>query len=129
MVAMALDPSDQEKVPPDLSARDCYERILSWHETNGEAAARKANLRSDHLATYLAILPELPTVQDATLEDMAFLFREVLVGTFEWSYQIEDDHGIKLAAYAFHAVKDQHGGEMPALEDAAAESPLNRLKQ
>ncbi len=125
---MALEPGDTEKVPPDLTARDCYERIWSWHRTKGDAEASQQGLASDHLALYRSILVELPTETDATLEDRAFLFKEVLNGSFEWSYQIEDDHGIKIAAYAFRGLELQHGGEMPALNDAAAESLLSRLK-
>jgi hypothetical protein len=121
---MALDPSDQEKVPPDLSARDCYERIWGWHRTHGADEAQKVMLAPDHMNLYLAILPELPTVQDALSEDMDFLFKEVLNGSFEWSYQIEDDHGVKMAAYAFHAVDKEHHGDMAALEDSAAASTL-----
>jgi hypothetical protein len=125
---MGLNEGDQDNVPPELIARDCYERIWAWHRTSGEDEAQKQGLAPDHMEKYLAILVELPPDSDATFEDMDFLFREVLNGTFEWSYHQEDSHGIKMAAYAFHAIDKQHQGDMAALEDSAANSTLTRLK-
>lgn len=124
---MGLNLGDQEKVPADLTARDCYERIWEWHRAHGETVVSE-RLDDPALDRYLAILPELPTVQDASNEDLAFLFHEVLTGTFEWSYHEEDSQGIKMAAYAFHAVDNSYDGDLSAVADAASRSELIRLK-
>lgn len=58
---MGLNLGDQEKVPADLTARDCYERIWEWHRAHGETVASE-RLDGPGLDRYLAILPELPTV-------------------------------------------------------------------
>jgi hypothetical protein len=124
---MGLNLEDQEKVPADLTARDSYERIWEWHRAHGETVASE-RLDGPALDRYLAILPELPTVQDASDEDLAFLLHEVLTGTFEWSYHEEDGQGIKIAAYAFHAVDTSYGGDLSAVANAASRSELTRLK-
>jgi len=128
MTGMALNEGDQEKVPPELTATDCYERIWLWHRANGAEKATKRQLSSNNMRQYLALLPELPTDSDAEPEDIDFLFREVLNGTFEWSYHEEDSRGIKMAAYAFHGVEKQHHGDMGQLAYSAARSSLNDLK-
>ena len=124
---MGLNLGDQEKVPDDLTARDCYERIWEWHRAHGETIAPE-RLDGPALDRYLAILPKLPTEQDASEDDLAFLVNEVLTGTFEWSYHEDDGHGIKMAAYAFHAVDKAYGGNIAAVMEAATQSVLTRLK-
>jgi hypothetical protein len=45
----------------------------------------------------------------------------------EQSYHEEDEHGIKLAAYAFHGVEQGRYGDIGALAEVASTSSLNRF--
>jgi hypothetical protein len=125
---MGLADGDLEKVPPELTAHDCYDRIWKWHRTFGEQEARRRELPPDDRDRYLGILAELPTDTDALPEDVDFLFFEVLTGEFEWSYHVEDSDGVKMAAYAEHGAEKNHGNDWAALGKSAKRSALNRLK-
>lgn len=125
---MALSNEDLAKVPPELTVPESYERIRAWHTAHGESELPKYRVSARNRDQYLAILPALPPTADGSLADIAFLFYEVLTGTFEWSYHIEDADGIKMAAYANHGAGQIDGGNMNAIGERAATSDLSRFK-
>lgn len=65
---------------------------------------------------YLLILDILPPVNSDTLEDMDFIFGEVMVGLMEWSYYEKDEKGIKIATYAHFALNKKYNGGFSSKE-------------
>jgi len=132
---MPLEDGDLEKVPSDLTARESYARICAWHRSNGaqqvqerEKEFKNLGLPTNSVTSYLRILAELPTDVEASDADMDFVFDEVVTSTFEWSYHCEDERGIKMAAYAFHAIDKRYEGSLEATAASARESKLAHLK-
>jgi hypothetical protein len=123
---MASDPGDAPTVPPELTVADCYERIVAWHRTTGDRLADE-RLAAEWLPVYRAILAGLPEVGDASPADVAFLFKEVLNGTFEWAYNEKDENGIPMAAYAEHGIGKAGIGDMNAVAELASTSRLASL--
>jgi hypothetical protein len=124
---MALDPADQAKVPAELTVEESYERIRTWHRTTGDRLADE-RLAAEWLLVYRAILAALPDAGDAAPADVAFLFREVLNGTFEWACHDEDENDVPMAAYAEHGIAKAGIGDMNAVSELAGTSSLQQLK-
>jgi len=100
---MGLLPGDLEKVSKDMSVKECYVRIYTWHKKYGKKKIKEKQLQEAHAKRYSKLLDDLPTPQKATESDMNFVFGEVIYGLMEWSYHEEDAFGIKIAAYATFA--------------------------
>jgi len=113
---MGLYKGDLEKVPENLSVRDCYERIYRWHMKYGldevlkpDSIGRRVN--AEDLLAYRDLWGYFhgfnPGV--ASQQDMDLIFMEVITGLLEWSYHREDEFGIKMAAYAQFAINKKYG--------------------
>ena len=106
---MALNPGDLEKVPKEMSVKECYERIYNWHKKYGETRVREKYEHDDaYSQAYLDLLNTLTLPDKATQNDMDFVFGEVISMLMEWSYHEEDEYGIKIAAYAHFALNKQY---------------------
>lgn len=102
---MGLLKGDLEKVPKGLSLERYYSRIFNWHEKNKNGIFVKLSGRKrddPYIRCYLELVGVLPQPKSATLEDIAFVCREVIAGLMEWAYHEEDEDGVKTAAYAHH---------------------------
>jgi len=100
---MGLLKGDLEKVPKNLSLKEYYARISNWHRKNKNSIfARLPNRERDdpYVRYYMKLVEVLPRPRFAVPEDIAFICREVIAGLMEWAYHIEDENGIKTAAYA-----------------------------
>ncbi len=110
---MGISNEDLLKVPKNLSIRDCYERIYDWHKKNGKNfILKRPFLDEKYKNAYLKLIDCLPDPENATISDMNFLFGESIFMLMEWCYHEPDIHGIKLAAYAHHAVSAQFAGNI-----------------
>ncbi len=106
---MGLNQGDLEKVPQGMNVKDCYERIYNWHKKHGKRRVREKYGRDDaYSRAYLDLIDALPPPNRAAQEDMDFVFGEVISMLMEWSYHEEDEHGIKIAAYAHFALNKQY---------------------
>ena len=122
---MALLAGDLEKVPPELTMRECYQRIYEWHKRYGVTQIRTRYARDDaYSRIYAELVKCLPVPPVASDTDMAFVFGEVIYMLMEWAYHEEDDKGIKMAAYAHFAVNNWFGGSLEQLRDQAQKSRL-----
>lgn len=100
---MSLDKGDKEKVPKDLSMKECYARIFEWHSKNSEKIFnRRKNSNGNDIYTtcYQELLKVLPLPEEVSQEDIVFICVEVLSGLMEWAFHEADSFGIKTAAYA-----------------------------
>lgn len=106
---MGLDSEDLKKVPKGISVKECYKRIFDWHKKYGKIRAAKKQLGDEvYVRAYLALVDELPSPSKATQGDMDFVFGQVISMLVEWSYHEQDEHGIKIAAYAHFALDKQY---------------------
>ena len=109
-VRMGLLPGDLEKVPQNLSIRDCYKRIYEWHKKYGrQRLVVKREIKDAYSKAYLALLEKLPHPDEVSESCMNFIFGEVNM-LMEWSYHEQDEHGIKMAAYAHFAISRRYKG-------------------
>lgn len=106
---MGLSQYDLEKVPKDLTVKDCYKRIYQWHKMYGEEKIQHKNVAIDYKNAYLAFLTRIPDPANVSREDMNLVFDEVITMLLEWSYHEPDEYGIKIAAYAHRAIEIQYG--------------------
>ena len=108
---MGFLPGDLEKVPQNFSIRDCYERIYKWHKKYGrQRLVVKRGVKDTYSKGYLALLDKLPNPDEASEPCMHFVFGEVIHMLMEWSYHEQDEHGIKMAAYAHVAINKRYDG-------------------
>jgi hypothetical protein len=122
---MGLLEGDLEKVPKKFSMRDCYSRIFNWHKKNGrEKIKSKYRCQDKYSETYLKLLNALPSPAKASVEDMAFVFHEVICMLMEWAYHEEDEYGIKTAAYAHFALQKFFNNDLRQLQELAKKSKL-----
>jgi len=106
---MGLNPGDLEKIPKEMSAKECYERIYNWHKKHGKRRVKEKYGREDaYSRAYLNLVDALPSPNEATEEDMDFIFGEVISMLMEWSYHEEDEYGIKIGAYAHFALNKKY---------------------
>ena len=106
---MGLDRGDLEKIPEEITVRECYERIYDWHKKYGKGKVKEKYGRDDaYRRTYLRLVNVLPPVDSVSQEDMDFVFGEVISMLMEWSYHEEDEYGIKIAAYAHFALNKRY---------------------
>lgn len=106
---MGLNPGDLEKVPREMSTKECYERIYDWHKKYGKKRVKEKYGRDDaYSRAYLDLIGKLPPPAKATQADMDFIFGEVISMLMEWSYHEEDEHGVKIAAYAHFALNKKY---------------------
>lgn len=106
---MGLNPGDLEKVPKEMSVKECYERIYNWHKKYGKRKVKKRYERDNaYDKAYLGLVDVLPSANKASEEDMNFVFDNVISMLMEWSYHEEDEYGIKIAAYAHFAANKQY---------------------
>jgi hypothetical protein len=96
---------DLEKVPENFEPKDCYEKIYDWYKKSGKKILKDIQEPRKYERTSLKLIKKLPTPGIVTEPDMDFIFREVISGLFEWGYHKKDNAGIKMAAYAHHALK------------------------
>jgi hypothetical protein len=104
---------DRGCMPKDLSPRQYYARIYAWHKTNRNRIFDKlSNRRIDdpYVLCYEELVEVLPRPETATMEDIAFVCREVLSGLMEWAYHERDERGIETAAYAQHILEEFFDG-------------------
>ncbi|MEM1831385.1 MAG: hypothetical protein QXT57_01785 [Thermosphaera sp.] len=102
---MGLTKEDMAKVPKGLSLNEYYARIYNWHMKNKNKIFAKLPDRSKddpYIICYLELMRILPEPNVASLEDIAFVCREVLAGLMEWAYHEIDENGVKIAAYAHY---------------------------
>lgn len=105
---MGLNPGDLEKIPKEMSVKECYERIYNWHKKYGKRRVNEKYGQHDaYSKAYLDLVDALPPPNEATQEDINFVFGEVISMLMEWSYHEEDEYGIKIAAYAHFALNKQ----------------------
>ena len=98
------------RMPRGITVRGCYGRIYAWHTVNGaERIASIPGLDEGYIRDYRRLLRRLPVPELATDADMDFVFVQVIARLMEWSYNIRDGHGIKIAAYAHYAVNLEYG--------------------
>lgn len=122
---MGLNPGDLAKIPTEMAVKECYERIYNWHKQHGESRVKVRYGRDDEYSkTYLDLVKALPVPNKATQEDMDFIFGQVTYMLMEWSYHEEDEHGIKMGAYAQFALdkeysKGFHDAEFRKSRDAS----------
>lgn len=108
---MGLQFGDLEKVPEDFSTEECYKRIWELHKKYGIQRLKVKYQKEDaYSKTYLDLLDNLPSPDKATESDVDFVFGEVIFMLMEWSYHEEDDHGIKMGAYAHFAINKRYAG-------------------
>jgi len=106
---MGLNPGDLEKVPKEMSIKECYGRVYSWHKKYGKTKVEEKYGDNDvNSRAYLDLINMLPSPNEVTQEDMDFVFGEVISKLMEWSYHEEDAYGIKIAAYAHFALNKQY---------------------
>lgn len=111
---MGLLPGDLEKVPQNFSIRDCYKRIYEWHKKYGKqrliVKQGKRGIKDAYSRGYLALLEKLHHPDEISKSCMDFVFNEVICMLMEWSYHQQDEHGIKMAAYAHFAINKRYEG-------------------
>jgi len=123
---VGLLPGDLEKVPENFSMKECYSRIYNWHQKHGRQRLTSKYGREDKYSKkYLELVNALPGPDRATVEDMAFVFGEVIYMLMEWAYHEEDELGIKTAAYAYFALKNFFGDSLQQLQERAKKSNLH----
>jgi hypothetical protein len=123
---VGLLPGDLEKVPENFGMKECYSRIYSWHKEHGRQRLRSKYKREDKYSEkYLKLVNALPSPDRATVEDMAFVFGEVIYMLMEWAYHEEDEFGIKTAAYAHFALNKFFGNRLQQLQEKAKKSSLH----
>ncbi len=106
---MGLSQKDLEKVPKEMSVKECYERIYDWHKRYGKTRIKEKYERDNaYSRAYLDLIDALPSPNEASKEDMAFVFGEVISMLMEWAYHEEDEYGIKMAAYAHFALNKMY---------------------
>ncbi len=106
---MGLNPGDLEKVPKEMSVKECYERVYNWHKKYGRTRVKeKYGCDDAYSRAYLDLMDALPLPNKVTQEDMDFVFGEVISMLMEWSYHEEDEYGIKIAAYAHFSLNKQY---------------------
>ncbi len=83
----------------DPEIRTAYERIYSWHVSEGPQAIWKRD-RSPDFGKYAILLGQLPPPEQASPEDAAFVARQIMRGLMEWSYAERDEFGKTMSDYA-----------------------------
>ena len=122
---MGLLRNDLGKIPENFSMKDCYSRIYEWHKQYGSESIKSKYGRIDkYSTTYLKLLNALPSPNGATIEDMAFIFGQVIYMLMEWAYHEEDEYGIKTAAYAHFALNKFFNNSLRELQENAKKSRL-----
>lgn len=101
-----LEQKEIEKVPESLSPDECYHRIREWLQDNGIFLIKSEKEKSgqEFYKKFLQILPENPRP-----EDRDFVYHAVTAGPLEAFSDTRDDNGIKIAAYAYNALKQKTG--------------------
>lgn len=128
---MGLTKEDREKVPKGLPLKEYYARIYNWHKKNKEKIFIKMSSRprnDPYILCYLELVDALPDAENASIEDIMFVCREVIAGLMEWAYHEVDEFGVKLAAYA-HYILDtfsdgSHGERTLKLSKSSKLYPL-----
>jgi len=118
------------KLPPDITVRECYCRIYTWHTIHGAERIRSVYGREDDYSrAYAKLLQALPLPELATQPDMDFVFGQVIAGLMEWAYRLRDEHGIKTAAYAHYALNTEYnsGWENAELRESIKKSSLHKM--
>jgi len=124
---MALQKGDIEKVPADFTAADCYERIFDWHKKYGKTKIKEVYKRDDEYSeNYQNLVDKIPEPGKANVHDMDYVFTEVIARYMEWAFHIEDEHGVKTAAYAHYAVNKNYEGGYgdPSFKESKDKSSL-----
>jgi len=80
-----------------LSARECYERVHAYLRSPGLGAGRGA----------ARWLPDPARASDA---DIDLVLGDLVHGGLDALFQAPDEHGIRLSAYARHALERRYGG-------------------
>ena len=106
---MVLSQYDLDKIPRDMTLKDCYERIYQWHKKYSEQKIKDKNADTEYKNAYLKFLNKIPDPNNASPENMNLVFDEVITMLLEWSYHEIDDYGIKIGAYAHRALEIQYG--------------------
>lgn len=73
---------------------------------------------------YFDLLDALPSPNKATSGDKNYVFSIVRAGVMEWSFHMEDEYGIKMAAYAQYAIKKQYPDDGKEYEKSIRSSKL-----
>lgn len=106
---MGLSQDDLNKLPIDITPRECYKRIYQWHKMYGTEKIQTKKVSPEYKNAYLQFLDRIPDPTNASKDDMNLVFDEVITMLLEWSYIEIDEYGIKIAAYAHRALKIQYG--------------------
>jgi len=104
---MELVLGDLEKVPSDMTVQECYERIYNWFKKYGEIRIKYKHLSNKYLIASLDLIIALPSPAEATIDDMNFVFGEIIKGLLSKYFDEEDEYGIKIGAYAEFAIGKQ----------------------
>jgi hypothetical protein len=91
------------KILDDFTKKECYERIYKWHKKNGVKGIEEYGGPDRYKRDYLLFLENLMPPNEVTEEKMKSVFGEIRNGIMEWSFQKEDDYGIKMSEYALFA--------------------------
>jgi hypothetical protein len=103
---MGLSIADTSKVPSFFTIEDCYDRIYKWHKTNGkQERINKFGNQNIYIKDYENLVDKMPAISNATDADQDYIFYQMVCGLLEWSYHIEDEFGIKIAAYTHCALE------------------------
>lgn len=106
---MGLYLEDIAKVPTDLTFKQCYQRIYDWHKKIGQKMILSLRDPNDkYYQRYQQLMKLLPSPHKASTEDIAYVFMQVQMSLIEWSFQKEDEYGIKIVAYAYHGLLQQY---------------------
>lgn len=127
---MGLNNGDIEIVPSSMGEKDCYKRIYEWHKNAGKSKLKEMFKSGDEYSnTYLSLLEEIPSPENATTGDMNFIFCQVISSYMEWSYHESDSFGIKNAAYAHYALNKQfpNGFHDENARESMMSSKLNEI--
>ena len=83
---MGLSQFELNKVPRDITVKDCYKGIYTWHKMYGAQKIQYKNVRTEYKNAYLKFLNRIPEPDNALQEDMNLVFDEVITMLLEWSY-------------------------------------------
>jgi len=100
-----LAEEDLAKVPKGLSLREYYAQIYNWYMKNKDKILIKLAHKSKndpYITCYYELMKVIPAPNEATMEDIAVICREVVAGLMEWAYHEEDENGVKMGAYAHY---------------------------
>lgn len=102
---MGLCEGDLEKVPVTFTVEQCYARIVHGLKSKGKVYLQEEISKgSTWLRRPLEGIAHLPALRKATMHDIDFVCHMIICGGLEWAYHRADEYGIKMAAYAHHAL-------------------------